>query len=280
MAGTSVPILRPRPDSEAGGRPWQSAQPANLDDWRLLSDLYATEPVAPRDRMMFALLAPLGISPGLPLNPDALQAQILTEAAQLGDLIVRTIADDKRTPGATVSPGMHWEYAVLFDLDQESPDKRRLQFDERSFWFYEAIGMSLGMPGPIVGFGQVHLEAPKDVYGQWLDGGRIYRTRLPAGPPVKQFGSITLDDNLTRGPVITPQGAADLSSRNPDRVTNADGSLDVFFGPMKPAGATNWISTILAKGWFSYFCLYGPTEAYFVKTWQLHDIEMVGVVKP
>ncbi|MFZ4066993.1 MAG: DUF1254 domain-containing protein, partial [Phenylobacterium sp.] len=120
--------------SEVGGRPWQSAQPTDLNYWRLLSELYANEPVAPRDRMMFGMLSPLGLTPGQAFNPDARQARILGEAAQLGDLMARTIAYDKRTPGATVYPGKHWEYAVLFDLDQESPDKRRVQFEERSSW--------------------------------------------------------------------------------------------------------------------------------------------------
>ncbi len=257
---------------EVAGRPWQSAQPADLSYWRLLSDLYANEPVAPRDRMMFGMLAPLGISPGQPFKPDARQARILGEAAQLGDLMARTIAYDKRTPGATVYPNKHWEYAVLFDLDQESPDKRRVQFDERSSWFYEAIGMSVGMQGRVLGFGQVYLETSKDAKGQWLDGGRTYRMRVPANAPVKQFWSITLYDNLTRGPVITPQGAADLSSRRPDLITNADGSVDVVFGPRKPAGASNWIQTTPGKGWFAYFRFYAPTEPYFAKTWQLNDI--------
>jgi hypothetical protein len=223
--------------------------------------------------MLFGMLSPLGLMPGQAFNPDARQARILGEGAQLGDLMARTIAYEKRTPGATVYPGKHWEYAVLFDLDQESPDKRRVQFDERSSWFYEAIAMSVGMQGRIVGFGQVYLEASKDARGQWLDGGKSYRMRVPANPPVKQFWSITLYDNLSRGPLITPQGAADLSSRKPDLITNADGSVDVYFGPVKPAGATNWIQTTPGKGWFAYFRFYGPLDAYFAKTWQLNDIE-------
>jgi hypothetical protein len=119
----------------------------------------------------------------------------------------------------------------------------------------------------------VYLEASKDAKGQWLDGGRSYRMRVPANAPVKQFWSITLYDNLTRGPVITGQGAADLSSRKPALATNADGSVDVFFAPQRPAGAANWIQTIPGKGWFAYFRFYGPTEAYFAKSWQLNDIE-------
>jgi hypothetical protein len=51
--------------------------------------------------------------------------------------------------------------------------------------------------------------------------------------------------------------------------------VDVFFGPVKPAGATNWIQTTPGKGWFAYFRFYGPTEAYFAKTWQLNDITLI-----
>ena len=264
------------PYSSVGGRPWQSAQPANLDYWRLLSELYANEPVAPRDRMMFAMLAPLGVVPGQPFNPDARQKRILAEAAQVGELMARTLAFDKRTPGARVYPGKHWEYAVLFDLNQESPDQKRVQLDERSSWFHEAIGMSVGMQGRTVGFGQVYLEASKDSRGHWLDGGRTYRMRVPANPPVKQFWSITLYDNISRGPLITPQGAADLSSRQPGLVRNADGSVDVVFSPVRPAGVTNWIQTTPGKGWFSYFRFYAPSEAYFDKSWQLSDIESLS----
>jgi hypothetical protein len=92
---------------------------------------------------------------------------------------------------------------------------------------------------------------------------------------VQQFWSITLYDNVTRGPVITDQGAADLSSRQ-NLVKNADGSVDVYFGPTKPHGAnSNWIKTTPGKGWFPYFRLYGPTKPYFDKTWRLPDIEVV-----
>lgn len=49
--------------------------------------------------------------------------------------------------------------------------------------------------------------------------------------------------------------------------------MDVDFGPVRPAGAKNWIHTTPGKGWFAYFRFYGPTEAYFSKAWQLNDIE-------
>lgn len=67
-----------------------------------------------------------------------------------------------------------------------------------------------------------------------------------------------------------------MSSRRSDLVTNADGSVDVYFGPVKPQGATNWIETLPERGWFPYFRLYAATEAYFHKSSQLNDIEEIG----
>ena len=65
-----------------------------------------------------------------------------------------------------------------------------------------------------------------------------------------------------------------MSSRQ-NLVANADGSVDLFFGPTKPAQAQNWVKTIPGKGWFPYFRFYGPKEAYFDKSWQLNDIEQL-----
>jgi hypothetical protein len=255
---------------EVAGRPWVSRQPDNLDYWRYLSDLFQPEPVETRDRMMFAMLQPLGIEPGKPFKPDARQSKILAEAAKVGELMARANAFEKRLPGATVYPDKHWEYANMVELNQEG--KVYTQLDERGSWFYEAIGESAGMQGRILGFGQVYLETSKDRDGNPLDGGKAYRMRVPANPPVAQFWSFTLYDNVTRGPVVTDAGAADLSSRQ-NLVTNADGSVDLYFGPIKPAQAQNWVKTVSGRGWFPYFRFYGPKEAYFDKSWQLNDIE-------
>jgi hypothetical protein len=261
---------------EVAGRAWQSAHPTDLRYWELLAELYANEPVAPRDRTMFGMLAGLGIEPGKPFKPDARQAKILTEAARVGELMARTSAYDKRDDSAIVYPGKRWEYAVRFELDQENPAKTQVQFDARGEWFYEAIGMSTGMQGRVLGFGQVYLETARDKAGNWLDGGKCYRMRVEPNAPVRQFWSITLYDNVDRGALATSQGAADMSSRRPDLVTNADGSVDVYFGPVKPEGATNWVQTLPGRGWFPYFRFYAATEAYFDKSWQLNDIEEIA----
>ena len=58
---------------------------------------------------------------------------------------------------------------------------------------------------------------------------------------------------------------------------NADGSVDVYFGPAAPAGKeANWIYTAPDKQWVALFRFYGPEKAVFDKSWQLPDIEKVN----
>lgn len=68
-------------------------------------------------------------------------------------------------------------------------------------------------------------------------------------------------DNQTRSMLQTDQKAPSVSSQNKGIKTNADGSVDVWFGPKTPAGfEKNWVQTIPGKGWFTLLRLYGPLE--------------------
>ena len=188
--------------------------------------------------------------------------------------MARAIAYKKRFEGAKVWPGRNWEISLfLKETNQEAP--HHTQLDERTSWFYEAVGVSVGMMGRTVGVGQVYLEAAKDSQGRWLDGGKTYRLRVPKDVPVAQFWSVTVYDNETRCFVKTGV-PPDRSSRDAI-VANADGSVDLTFGPAAPAGTpeSNWIKTLPGRGWFSYFRLYGPMQPYFDRSWVLSDIERI-----
>ena len=262
------------PHKTPGGRKWSGTQPRGMAYWEGLSKVIDQEPAIERDRMILGMLQPLGIEKGKPFNPDARQKQILTEAAQVGEVMARTIGFDKRFEGVKVWPGKQWDISLfLKETSQEAPNYT--QFDERTSWFYEAVGVSVGMMGRIVGFGQVYLEASKDGQDQWLDGSKTYQLHVPPNAPVAQFWSFTVYDNESRCFVDTGV-QPDRSSRD-NIVKNADGSVDLYFGPKAPAGKpeTNWIETIPGRGWFTYFRLYGPTQPYFDRSWVLPDIEEV-----
>jgi len=71
----------------------------------------------------------------------------------------------------------------------------------------------------------------------------------------------------------------DLASRwslTPGLVKNADGSMDVYFGPKAPPRKElNWVPTKAGGGFELMFRFYGPEKPLFDKTWKLPDIELM-----
>jgi hypothetical protein len=170
-------------------------------------------------------------------------------------------------------PGRQWKNAILLEADQETENYTAL--DERTAWFYEAVTLTAGMTTKTPGKGQVYLGVQKDGNGKWLQGGNNYTLRIPPNPPVEQFWAMTLYDTETRCFSENKHEIAGLDSRM-DLVKNADGSVDLYFGPKPPEGLEkNWIPTVPGKGWFAYFRLYAPTEAYFDHSWGLPDLVRV-----
>jgi hypothetical protein len=98
---------------------------------------------------------------------------------------------------------------------------------------------------------------------------------VPSNPPAKQFWSLTVYDLDTRMLIQNKEQIADRSSRM-DLTKNPDGSVDVYVGPKAPPGfEKNWIPSVPGQGWFAYVRLYGPTEAYFDRSWPLPDFEKI-----
>ena len=258
------------------GVDWEAHQARGLAYFERLADILEVEPVEPRDYMMMAMLRPLGIMPTVRFQPDARVARILSEGALVGEAMARANSYAKRFEGARLWEGKQWELS-LFITDTDQDLDTHTQLDERASWFYEAIGVTDGMMGKTVGAGQVYLEAQKDSDGDWLDGGKNYVLRMPPNVPMQQFWSITVYDNDDRSLIDTGE-LPDKSSRM-NLMVNADGSVDLYFGPEPPADPrlrANWVRTVPREGWFTYFRLYAPTEPYFDRSWQLPDIEKLN----
>ena len=255
-----------------GGKDWSGTQPDGMAYWQLLHDIIQREPVNERDRFYMAMLANLGIEKGKPLNPTPAQRQALEKGAAAGKLLAEVNTFAKRFPNVRHWPDRQWEYALFID----DPSQRVENYDqlwERTAWFYEAVTDTKGMISSTPGLGQAYLGSYTDKNEAWLDGGKDYHLHIAANPPEKQFWSLTLYDTATRRFVENAQQKSDVSSRE-QLQKNADGSVDLYFGPKAPAGKeSNWIQTVPGKHWFAYLRLYGPTEAYFDKSWKMGDIE-------
>jgi hypothetical protein len=65
----------------------------------------------------------------------------------------------------------------------------------------------------------------------------------------------------------------------PTSSRNADGSIDIRFGPKAPEGKgkeSNWIPTDPNRRFELMFRLYGPTKALFDKAWTLPNVEKIN----
>jgi len=83
-------VLRPK------GKKYVQTQPRGLAYWERLADILNREPVQERDRIMMAMLHPLGIEKGKPFGPDERQKKILTEATLVGEAMAKATDFDRR----------------------------------------------------------------------------------------------------------------------------------------------------------------------------------------
>src|SRR5262245_8101287 len=126
-----------------------------------------------------------------------------------------------------------------------------------------------------LGAGQFYLISIKDRNGEAFDGGRTYRLRVPPNAPVEQYWSVTAYDRQTHALIKNMQRAS-RSSQVPEMQKNADGSVDIYFGPKAPGGKeSNWGPTDATRKFELMFRLYAPTKALFDKTWVLPDAEKI-----
>jgi hypothetical protein len=235
-----------------------------------LNRMVQREPWLTRDKAMIDPLRTIGIEKGKAFNPDAKTRKILDDAAKEARAWFEmkyesgfspAYYDDARwaVPGEkAVMEGLATQFA---NPDSYPTDGRGVAY---SFAFFSPKHL---------GAGQFYLMTIKDKAGKPFDGGGIYRLHVPANAPVKQYWSATVYDRATHA-LIRNLPRSSRSSQSPELQTNADGSVDVYFGPKAPPGKeSNWVPTSASGKFEVLFRLYGPEKALFEKTWKLPDIE-------
>ena len=251
---------------------WSSTQPRGMQYWRLLANFIDREPAHERDKLILAMLRPLGIEKDKPFEPDVRQEQILIDAALVGEAMAKTIAFDNRFPEAQYWEDSRWqELMMIHPKGTTSPHWDQL--DERAHYNHQAFGTTMGMISRTAGAGSAYLTGSADNEGRAFDGAKTYRLRVPADVPAKNFWSLTLYDVATRALIDNTQQRADRSSRH-ELIENADGSIDLYIGPEAPEGLeSNWIPSVPGRAWFCMFRLFGPEQPHFDRSWQLPDFE-------
>ena len=136
--------------------------------------------------------------------------------------------------------------AMVFNTTQGTQQQSEYyaELDERLNYLYLGTWPGQAMNLPYPSGGQRYLESFKDKDGNWLDGSKNYKLHVPANVPAEEFWSITVYDNLTRSMTMNQADRPAISSY--DKITvNADGSMDLYFGPKAPAGLeSNWVDPV------------------------------------
>lgn len=266
-------------DPAAGGKLFRMNRPTGLAYWQLVHDIISNETIEDRDRIMLGTLAEIGVARGKPFAPDARLQTLLIDGETVGKLMMVNEAFSPRSipDGVTkeLYPGTHWENIQLLpSMSQEGPFYSYVS--GRMIGFYQANGAQFAWDPRDYppGFGQKYAAAYQDKHGDWLKGETSYRLRVPPKVPVADFWALTVYDIETRALIETPQRRAEINPNVNKLKANADGSIDLFFGPKPPSGMeSNWIQTTPGRAWFLYFRWYGPTAGYYDKSWSLPDFE-------
>jgi hypothetical protein len=218
-------------------------------------------------------LKSIGIEKGKPFNPDGKMQNMLVEAVGEAHAWIADKYETSYFPPPYYEGG-HWHVPVSPDVIEglhtffANPDKYPV--DGRG------VAYTLGFfSAKHLGSGQFYLMTFTDKDGQSLGGSSTYRLTVPAHAPVTQYWSATVYDRETHALIRNMQRAS-RSSQSPNLQKNANGSVDIYFGPTSPTGReSNWVPT--STGEFEVLVrLYGPEKPLFDKTWKLPDIERMS----
>jgi hypothetical protein len=248
----------------------------NFEFYEELHAVIDQEPIAFLEPELRGLFASIGIEKGKPFAPDTRMKKILTDAVAIGNATARAIALRSRESSAYLFPDSAWfGFGDSYEWLKDGGDGGR-NLDARTLMFYQATLNTPAMMAKMVGFGSQYAGATIDSDGNPLDGAKAYRLNIPADPPAKDFWSVVVYDTQTRSLLQTSQPLPGRNNKTGDLTINADGSVDIYFGPAAPPGhETNWIETVPGKSWLTYFRLYGPLDPWFDKTWRPGEIELI-----
>lgn len=250
--------------------PFDATIKYDLSFYTLLDRVVQTEPWIDRDRVMIDQLRSIGIEKGKPFSPEAATVTLLEQGIAEARALLAAKYDAGLEP---FFEGTHWtppsspEGVKAQGTNYSDPDSYAV--DARGVAYtYGYIGIKR------LGVGQYYLINIRGADGQNYDGGKTYRLHVPANVPVEQYWSVTAYDRETHA-LIVGMDRASRASNAPDLIKNADGSVDIYFGPTAPEGReSNWVPTDPEREFELMFRLYGPKKEFFDKVWTLSDLEI------
>ncbi|MDO6520208.1 DUF1214 domain-containing protein [Shimia thalassica] len=234
-----------------------------------IHEMLRQEVVLERDHVMMGALARLGIKRNEPFEPDAKLRSVYDAAAP--EALEYMIDQYHRVLNPFVFEGKRWS-ALVPDGSRET----EWSYEYPSYYDYVARGaLYYAIITSVKNYGTAtyYLDLAETPDGEWLDGNRNYKLTVPANVPVRDFWSITTYDLVTAS-YLRDIEPSTIDSTMQNVVKNADGGVDIFFGPTPPDGKeSNWLPTDPERRFFLLARFYGPEPSLLDSSFELNDIE-------
>lgn len=250
--------------------------PTDFTYWTKLKDFIDYEPVTAIAPEVRGVLASIGIVKGQPFEPDAREKELLEKAVRTAPKMILAMRQLGRKDGRNKYYDDRQYENAWGGATAEFLRESYLDIDQRASYFQFAYSSAPAMIMHVIGAGSKYPYTARDADGNFLDGSNTYRMHLPANAPAKLFWAVTAY-NVTDGTMPeTPQLLPSINSLG-KFAANDDGSVDIWFGPSKPADVpdTNWIQTIEGRHFLAALRLYGTGSEFFDQTWKPDDVVKV-----
>ena len=268
--------VKPMQFPNGSGKQINMMYPTDSTYWTKLKEFVDYEPISSIDPELRGVLASIGIIKGEPFAPTEKQKELLQKAVLTAPKMILAARElgrpDKRT---RYYPDRQYENiwaGATADWKQES----YLDVNERAAYFQVAYASAPAMVMRTLDAGSKYPFTVRDADGDFLDGSKAYKLHLPPNPPAALFWAVTAynitDGTMTEAPQLMPS----INGFN-KVAANRDGSVDLWFGPHKPAPApeSNWIQTVIGRNFLVALRLYGTGVQFFDQSWKPDDVVKV-----
>jgi hypothetical protein len=236
-----------------------------------IHEIVNEEPVEEMNLAMMGLLARIGIVKGASFGPGSDLRAIYAKAAP--EALEYMIEQYHRKLMPWFYEGKKWSPlvppgAIETDWSYEYPS--HFDYNARGALYYAIITSVKNY-----GSATFYLDLAETPDGEWLDGGKNYKLVMPPNVPVRDFWAITTYD-LETASYLRDIEPSSIDSTMSDVKRNADGSVDIYFGPRAPSGMeSNWLPTDPERRFFLLARFYGPDREIVTGSFELNDIQLL-----
>jgi hypothetical protein len=268
--------IEPMDFPNGSGKRINMMYPTDYAYWVKLKAFVDHEPIESITPELRGVLAAIGIIKGQPFTPTARQKELLNKAVDRAPKMILASRmlnrPDKRD---LYYKDRQWQ-RVWAGATAEWMQESYLDVTMRSAFFQIGYSSAPAMVMRFINNGSKYPFTTKDSNGEFINGSNTYKVHLPAGIPAKAFWAITLY-NISDGTMPETDELIPGVNGYEDIAKNADGSIDIYFGPKKPKGVkeSNYIKSIEDRGVIVALRLYGSAVEFFDQTWIPDDVVKV-----